>query len=255
MLRTVAYLRQNQPKEGNTRHFVISDEALDRHGTVLKMDGWKLDNFRRNPIVMYAHAANREPNPDLVIGRGDVRTENGELIGSITFDTDGGAEVENKLAKKVLHKIDNGFLNATSVGFNPLRWGYGEKERGEDPDTFYFREQELLEFSVVPVPSNPNALAKEYSEEITDWIEKNKSGSFSTADIEPNAVPITGTMTLKDDDLHFVFDMDRVDTTHYPTVYDTNTVNFEPDFELDKKDSRVQLARARFRKLNYKSRL
>lgn len=237
MLRTVAYLREGQPKKGNTREFIISDEALDRHGTVIKMDGWKLDNFKRNPIVMYAHAANRQPDPDLVIGRGDVSNDNGKLVGRIQFDTEGEGELENRLAKKVLHKIDNGFLNATSVGFNPLRWGYGEKEKGEDPDTFYFREQELLEFSVVPVPSNPNALAKEFEKDISDFINRNVA-SVSTEDVDVIETA-AGTFTLTDSGFYFDFDS---------TALDQVEIEFTPQMELeDGKDSRVRLARARFR--------
>jgi hypothetical protein len=51
--------------------------------------------------------------------------------------------------------VKRGFLRATSVGFRPKRdkYSWNEERGGID-----FEEQELLEFSVVPVPSNPEAL-------------------------------------------------------------------------------------------------
>jgi phage head maturation protease len=55
----------------------------------------------------------------------------------------------------------DGFLNATSVGFRPLEWtlskdpsrGADEWEPGAD-----FHRAELVEFSIVSVPCNPEAL-------------------------------------------------------------------------------------------------
>jgi hypothetical protein len=51
----------------------------------------------------------------------------------------------------------------TSHGFtgaNP-RAGRGEERAGEDPEAIYFTDQELLEWSVVTVGSNPEALKRE----------------------------------------------------------------------------------------------
>lgn len=161
ILKTYAHLRTQQPDEPNVREFIISTETEDRHGTIIKMDGWDLTNYTRNPIVMYGHAANENPDPDLVIGSGEVRFEKGQMIGKITFDVDGDGSAANQLAKKVLYKIDKGFLNATSVGFMPHEYRMGAESEGEDVNKFYFTKQELLEFSVVPVPSNPDAVKKE----------------------------------------------------------------------------------------------
>jgi hypothetical protein len=53
-----------------------------------------------------------------------------------------------------------GFLKAVSVGFMPKEWELIDSE----DDSFFpglrFLKQELLEFSAVPVPSNPDALMK-----------------------------------------------------------------------------------------------
>jgi phage head maturation protease len=64
-----------------------------------------------------------------------------------------------------------GFLAATSVGFRPLKWEYTtDKERGAD-DWFPgidFEEQELVEFSIVTVPANPEALMEPPPQEASD---------------------------------------------------------------------------------------
>ena len=57
------------------------------------------------------------------------------------------------MANTVLQMIDGGFLRATSVGFRPLRFERNAQRGGND-----FKEQELLEFSVVPVGANPQAV-------------------------------------------------------------------------------------------------
>ena len=55
----------------------------------------------------------------------------------------------------------SGFLFATSVGFRPLEWDFTEDEaRGAD-DWFPgidFHRHELMEFSIVSIPANPEAL-------------------------------------------------------------------------------------------------
>jgi len=63
-------------------------------------------------------------------------------------------------------------LNATSVGFKPKEWVFNEDRKGVD-----FKTQELLEFSVVPVPSNPEALIEARSAGIDlgpykEWAEQ-----------------------------------------------------------------------------------
>jgi hypothetical protein len=157
-------------EETRTVEFVISDDTRDRHGTVIPVDNWKLDRYNDNGIVGYQHnvyGGDGQPNPDHVLGIGRAAVEDGKLIGRVTFEP---AEI-NPLAEKIFQKILHGTLKATSVGFRELEKGkWGDKERGEDISgekaTYYFGPVELLEFSIVNIPSNPNALRRELDEEI-----------------------------------------------------------------------------------------
>jgi len=56
-------------------------------------------------------------------------------------------------ADTVYDMIKKGFINASSVGFKPLKYNFKDDGYG-----MAFIEQELLEFSFVPVPDNPEAL-------------------------------------------------------------------------------------------------
>lgn len=151
-------------EETRTVEFIISSADKDRHGTVLNMKGWNLDNFNANPIVGYQHNVYGNnlcypDNPDNVLGPGRAWLEGERLIGSVTFET----HDINPLAEKVFRKVLNGTLRATSVGFLEMgegRYGEGEERMGGKNETYYFSGQELLEFSIVNIPSNPKAVGR-----------------------------------------------------------------------------------------------
>ena len=151
--------------ETRTIDFIISDSTKDRHSTVVNQNGWKLENYLRNPVVGYQHniygaGMCTDPNPDMVIGKAaNVRLESGKLMASVVFEP---AEI-NELAEKIFKKLKFGSLKAVSVGFVEIgegRYGEGDEARGAKSETYYFSGQELLEFSVVNIPSNPSAVAR-----------------------------------------------------------------------------------------------
>jgi len=150
-------------EESRMRKFIISTDARDRHGTVLNPKKWNLKNYKKNPVVGYQHdiygGLLTAPDPDRIIGKGKVYLEDNNLMGEVTFEP---PEV-NEFADKILKKVDFGTLRATSVGFYPEGKGkYGkEKEaEGEENETFYYAGQELLEFSIVNIGSNPEAVKR-----------------------------------------------------------------------------------------------
>lgn len=194
---TFGEVRAFSPDVEKTRtiEFVISSNSKDRHRTVLPVDKWQLENFNRNGIVGYMHNVYggdmcNAPDPDDVIGSGRAWVENGELIGSVTFES---AEINPK-AEKIFRKVLAGTLKATSVGFDPIgegRWGDGEEsERGSNP-TYYFEAQELLEFSIVNIPSNPDALRRSMRDQASNaigYIYRQLNGDYRFADIEEMTV-------------------------------------------------------------------
>ena len=58
---------------------------------------------------------------------------------------------------KIFRKIQGNMPYMASVGVQPTKASLGNQDRGEDPTILYFRNWELLEFSVVPIGANPEA--------------------------------------------------------------------------------------------------
>jgi hypothetical protein len=151
-------------EEDRTIEFIISSADRDRHRTVLNMKGWDLENFNANPIVGYQHNVYGDnmcsgPNPDDVLGPGRAFLEGDKLIGAVTFET----KDINPLAEKIFRKVLNGTLRATSVGFLEIgegKYGDGDQRQGGKNETYYFSGQELLEFSIVNIPSNAKAVGR-----------------------------------------------------------------------------------------------
>lgn len=203
---------RNTDEESRTVQFVISDESKDRHRTVLNMDGWNLDHFNRNGIVGYQHDVYggdmcKGPDPDSVIGKGRAWLEQAPegranssgskvLMGEVEFEPKEINELADKVFKKVLH----GTLKATSVGFRSLGGGRmvndktGEEEQMKEAPwsvpknhTFFYEGQELLEFSVVNIPSNPNALKKNLRSQTANalhFIKRQLGDGWTYGDIE-----------------------------------------------------------------------
>ncbi len=130
--------------EGESRslRFRISTGSVDRDRDTIDPSGWKLSNYKKNPIVLFAHDYSSLP----IAKTTKIKVEEGALVATAEF-------ADHQFADTVFRLLKGGFLKATSVGFEPLKYQMNEERRGVD-----FLEQELLEFSVVPVPANPEAL-------------------------------------------------------------------------------------------------
>lgn len=157
------HVRSLTPEQIESRQaeFVISTESVDSYGTVFRSEGWDLARYQNNPIVLYGHRS-WDGNPDSIIGTGEVYREGNQLIGKVTFEE---ADI-NPIADKVFRKVQAGTLRMASIGAQPTKGHWGSTEAGEDPEVLYFDRQELLEFSIVPIGSNPDAL-KRNAEAIT----------------------------------------------------------------------------------------
>ena len=144
--------------ESRSIDFVISTESVDSQRTVFKIDGWDLSAYRANPVVAYNHYA-LGPDPDGIIGTSEVRIENNQLVATLTL------EEGNRTADKVFRKLQNGTLRGASIGAIIEDGHWGNRANGEDPEILYFTKQRLMEWSVVSIPSNPDAVKRSAGEE------------------------------------------------------------------------------------------
>lgn len=136
-----------------TADFVISSEAVDSYGTVFKASGWDLSRYEKNPVVTFQHR-DWDPDPDMVIGTSSVRFEDDKMIATLRF------EEGNEVAEKVFRKVQNGILRGASIHASVMDARYGAEDLGEDPDVIYFTRQQLNAWSVVTLPSNPDAVKR-----------------------------------------------------------------------------------------------
>jgi len=145
--------RRESVSAGTGLDFVLSDGSRDRHGTRINPDGWDLTAFKRNPIALFRHS------DGLPIGTWEnVRVEGGRLMGRLVLAAKGTSARIDELASLV----EQGILRAVSVGFSVI----SEGARGKDP--YDYMRQELLEASLVSIPSNTNALKLARSLNVSD---------------------------------------------------------------------------------------
>ncbi len=142
----------------------ITTAQRDRSKDTVNPSGWRLEHYIKNPVVLWAHDYRAFP----IAKDAGLTIDADGLVGTPQF----ASADENPWAPYCEKLVRGGYLNAASVGFAPLKWSYNEEERGVD-----FQEQELLEYSIVPVPDNPGALveAKRAGIEIgwiAAWAEK-----------------------------------------------------------------------------------
>lgn len=149
----IAFTLKDAPGRDRAFWITASTEDIDRDGDRLMSDGWRLQNFMRNPVIPWAHKYDEPPVAKAL----SARVEDRRLKLLIQFAT---AE-EYAFADTIYRLYKGGYLNAFSVGFSPIRSERverninGRKIWGRD-----FLEQELLEVSTVTIPSNPAALAR-----------------------------------------------------------------------------------------------
>jgi phage head maturation protease len=146
--------------DDGSEEIVISSSVEDRDGDVIEVDGWELENYLANPVVLFAHDYRGVP-----VGRSlDLRREPSALVARFKW-RDPANDFDPVLPIKAAW--DQGILRAASVGFKPLEV---EPLDGSDapPDMDWFwgpkryKRQELLEWSVVPVPANQDALRRAF---------------------------------------------------------------------------------------------
>ena len=158
--KTFVYERKAVDPEQGIYELMPSAESSDRDSDILLAAGAQLDNFRKNPVVLYAHDYGGTPvakatSIEAVPGMG--------LKSTIQFPQKGLSPFADEI-----HGLWAGmFLNAASVGFIPNKSEPRPGPNGEMPqkgEDYYwpygkiYTSWELLEFSIVPVPANADAL-------------------------------------------------------------------------------------------------
>jgi hypothetical protein len=148
--------------EARTVDVIASTTTVDSHGDIVEQD-WILDRYKKNPVVLWNH--NKfgsysyadgmcDPKDLLPIGHcPSFGVEGGQLVATIKF----GSADYNEMSERVFLGFAEQHIRAVSVGFYP---GVIAEEAVEGGSRYRLSKCELLEISVVPIPSNPDAVAK-----------------------------------------------------------------------------------------------
>lgn len=126
----------------------MTGETKDRHGTVIDLNTLKTDNFKKNPVLLYAHEDRSIP-----VGKvKDFWKEGKSMYARV--EVDGHTEFEELLIKK----LNAGSLNACSIGFSPQDATMERKKDDEKGEYILVKGAELIELSIASIGSNPDAL-------------------------------------------------------------------------------------------------
>jgi len=142
------------------------------------------NNYLKNPVVLFGHAWY-----DLPIGKCiSIELAKSGLKATVEFVS---KEI-SPVAETVYQMCKNGFLNATSVGFRAIKSVYDSDRHGYD-----IEEAELYEFSIVPIPANPNALIAAGEKGIDTTMFKD----FAKEQVEINSKMLESYFTMKNNEL------------------------------------------------------
>jgi HK97 family phage prohead protease len=154
-LRKAFFAKAEDGETARTIKFTISTNAVDLDNDTVNQDGWDLSVFLANPLVLWMH-----DNTQLPIGKCiSIAVEGGALKATVEFlplDT----PERGPFAEAVYQMCRTGFLSATSVGFLPLAYEIAADRSDENSwwPAVNFTKQKLLEWSIVTVPANSEAL-------------------------------------------------------------------------------------------------
>lgn len=130
--------------KGDDAEILISTVGQDRDGDVLDPEGLVKEPYAANPVVLFGHRHDQLPVGattalDVESGRG-IRARFRWLKG-------------DEFADRVRNAFDQGVLRAASVGFIPREFAPLPGGRG-----LHISKWELIEWSLVCVPANPEAV-------------------------------------------------------------------------------------------------
>ncbi len=146
LIRKTYQASETKAVDGEERTLIvrITTSNPDRSQDVVIPAGMQADNYLRNPVVAAFH---RYDKPGIGKTLEIQKTDDG-VVAKVQFTPKG----VNPEADQLYELYKGGFMNAWSIGFMPKKWS--DRPGGGRE----FQEWELLEYSAVLVPANPNAL-------------------------------------------------------------------------------------------------
>jgi len=138
--------------EERTVTATINTATVDRQKEVVLPNGADLERYQKNPIVLWAHQYSETPIARCLW----IKKSRKSIVAKAKF-------AQTEKADEIFQLYRDGYLSAFSIGFIAKKWREPSpediKKHPEWAEAKRVIEQwELLEFSAVPVPANPEAL-------------------------------------------------------------------------------------------------
>ena len=147
--------------------FVLTDESLNNYGFWLPTSGAVLDQFKKNPIMLWMHNRAWRGTKDEILPIGywdNVRIEGGKILADAVFDDN------DDFAASIGDKVENNVLRMASCGIKVVEKSKDPKwlkpgQTCETPTKWVLREA-----SIVDIGSNDNALSLAFYDDNDELI-------------------------------------------------------------------------------------
>lgn len=233
-MRTTTFsFEMKRSKDGTIIEGLSNAATVDRSKEKIATNAWNLDNYKKNPIVLFDHG--HDPTFGYMpIGRAiEVRpTENG-LYTKIQL-----SQSKSEKISAVRDLIEEGILKTFSVGFDPIE----VEKSADDPDGKIITRAELIEQSIVPIPMNQDstfallkkrkhywktALASKWYDKYMDRVQLIKKGCWVAAAVHQRLADLleVGEIRSKDAALRFVAEEAGVSIGDVKSVLDGGLVD------------------------------
>ena len=138
-------------KNNNQKRVRLTNSSLNAYGTRVLTEGMDIEQFVRNPVLLWLHHRGE------VIGIvTDIRREGDEITGVLQFDE------ASELSQKCKKQWEFGSLRMVSVGIDILAWDEDPKLYVEGQKLATISRSKLTEVSLVDIGANDDALVLTY---------------------------------------------------------------------------------------------
>ena len=170
------------------RSVVIAANERARTAPEIDLAGLRFENYRRNPVVMWAHdSTGRSPSGGLPIGRtlSIDRSGEGGIVAEFEFLED------DPFAQRIRNAWDKGFLRAASISWLPIESMPAKSGGARDV------RAELLEWSIVSVPADPDALRESHRRMLESVINIDEQDRQDKKGMQKGRIAMTTTTDIE----------------------------------------------------------
>jgi len=193
--------------EGRQAVFTISTEEVDRDGDIICASGIDTTDYEKNPVVLFAHDSRSLPiGMSLKLYRSNKQTKAVVLFFDDTIDKTGTSDT-------IFRFVKAGGIKGASIGFKPIKARFPDQKEAEElgmgPYGVLYEKTSILEWSVVSVPANQNALRSKGLKDSsikhlkTLGLVLEKDGADSALEIEEEDISIGDLLDDVDEEKNF----------------------------------------------------